>query len=297
MTSKKRRQLPGWLAVCKVQKLDEDQDKSSGVVDDGGARSLSGENSCHSRNQDRSSSQKPSNSATDNLETKLRKFDNKVIKCNSKEERQSQAAAEFQKRMDDFLPEMLFRGTLTYSCHKNDCNALCEDIESNLEGDFLGFDMEWPVTYRPGQQDPTAVVQICTGTKQCYIFHLSSMGCIPPQLNKLLKNNNIKKVGVGIESDLWKLERDYDIQVKTIVNNSMVDLGQFANKVLKASENWSLDGLVRHLFKKKINKNPEVRKSNWSQYPLSETQKMYAATDAYVSYEIYQRLLNLDKNE
>ncbi|XP_033740357.1 Werner syndrome ATP-dependent helicase homolog [Pecten maximus] len=296
MTSRKRRQLPDWMAVCKVQKTDTDQDVpcSSASVND--VAVTSGNSSGNSSNQDENCKKIKTTSSADGADTKFSKFDNTVLKCYSKEERHSLAAAEFQKKMDDFLPEMLFTGTLTYSSHKNDCNALCEEIESSFVGDFIGFDMEWPVTYRPGQQDPTAVVQLCTGPQQCYIFHLSTMECIPPQLNRLLKNSNIKKVGVGIECDLWKLERDYDIQVQPIIKNSMVDLALFANKVLKTTENWSLDGLVRHLFKQKINKNPEIRKSNWSQYPLSETQKMYAATDAYVSYEIYQRLLNLDKN-
>ncbi|XP_021355396.1 Werner syndrome ATP-dependent helicase homolog [Mizuhopecten yessoensis] len=291
MTSRKRRQLPDWLAMCKVQKSDTENE----VLDSAASVNNKAGNSVH---KDENSIQISSTSAQGGPGTKMSKFDNTVSKCNSKEERQCLAAAEFQKRMDDFLPEMLFTGTLTYSSHKNDCNALCEEIESSVTGElnFLGFDMEWPVTYRQGQQDPTAVVQLCTGPERCYLFHLSTMQCIPPQLNRLLKNSNIKKVGVGIESDLWKLERDFDIQVQPIIKNSMVDLALFANSVLKTSENWSLDGLTRHLFKQKINKTPEIRKSDWSRYPLSEAQKKYAATDAYVSYEIYQRLLNLHKN-
>ncbi|XP_060082481.1 bifunctional 3'-5' exonuclease/ATP-dependent helicase WRN-like [Ylistrum balloti] len=296
MTSRKRRQIPDWLAMCKVKKSDTDHDAPGGAASVKNVDETLGGNSGKSGVKNGILENKTS-SAQDRTETEFTKFDNTVPKCNSKEERQSIAAAEFQKRMEDLLPEMIFTGTLTYSSHKNDCNALCDEIESSLVGDVLGFDMEWPVTYRPGQQDPTAVVQLCTGPQRCYIFHLSTMQCIPQQLNRLLKNSKIKKVGVGIESDLWKLERDYDIQVQHIVKNSMVDLAQLANKVLKTSENWSLDGLVRHLFKQKINKNPEIRKSNWSQYPLSEAQKKYAATDAYVSYEIYQKLLNLDQNQ
>lgn len=263
LTGKKRRHLPDWLSICKVQKNDGEE-----VLNRNTANGLGdGED------------------------------DNNPSKGKSKEDRRCSAAAEFQQRLEQYLPEMTFSGKLTYSSNINDCNVLCEMIECEYRdvGGVVGFDMEWPVSYRRGYQDPTAVLQLCTGPDSCYVFHLSTMGCIPPLLNKLLKDENIKKVGVAIGSDLWKLERDYNIQVLSIIKNSMVDLGQFANTVLKTSENWSLDGLVRHLFKHKIDKNPQIRKSNWSHYPLSEEQKKYAATDAYVSYQIYKKLMDISK--
>ena len=46
------------------------------------------------------------------------------------------------------------------------------------------------------------------------------------------------------------------------------------------------------VLKKKISKNPEVRRSKWHVQPLSDAQKIYAATDAYVSLLIYRELEN-----
>lgn len=51
---------------------------------------------------------------------------------------------------------------------------------------------------------------------------------------------------------------------------------------LKCKEMWSLNGLVKHLFGKQLLKDKSVRCSNWEEFPLTEEQKLYAATDAYV---------------
>jgi ribonuclease D len=60
----------------------------------------------------------------------------------------------------------------------------------------------------------------------------------------------------------------------------------FKNKVVGGTENWSLGGLVRNLFHCKINKDPLLRKGDWSKYPLTEEQKCYAATDAFVQVTV-----------
>lgn len=51
---------------------------------------------------------------------------------------------------------------------------------------------------------------------------------------------------------------------------------------LRSTETWSLNGLVKHLFGKQLLKDKSIRCSNWKNYPLTEVQKLYAATDAYV---------------
>lgn len=51
----------------------------------------------------------------------------------------------------------------------------------------------------------------------------------PSGLKRLLEDEAIKKVGVGIEGDHWKLMRDYDIKLK-----GFVELSEVANKKVKA---------------------------------------------------------------
>ena len=50
--------------------------------------------------------------------------------------------------------------------------------------------------------------------------------------------------------------------------------------------------MVKHLFGKQLLKDRSIRCSNWSKFPLTEDQKLYAATDAYVgTKDLFQKLI------
>uniref|UniRef100_A0A671S6E9 DNA 3'-5' helicase n=1 Tax=Sinocyclocheilus anshuiensis TaxID=1608454 RepID=A0A671S6E9_9TELE len=181
--------------------------------------------------------------------------------------------------LEDDLPYLEFGGTVIYSQERHDCSFLSEDLRSGLaSGSAVGFDLEWPPSFTKVKKKKVAVVQLCASEEKCYLFHISSMSGFPPGLKGFLEDENIKKVGVGIEGDKWKLLSDYDIKLKNIV-----ELSDLANKTLRCGEKWSLDGLVKHLLKKQLFKDKRVRCSHWDDFGLTEDQKRYAATDAYVS--------------
>ncbi|KAM5264340.1 bifunctional 3'-5' exonuclease/ATP-dependent helicase WRN [Ctenodactylus gundi] len=190
---------------------------------------------------------------------------------------------------EDDLPFLEFTGSVVYSYEASDCSFLSEDISTSLSaGDVIGFDMEWPPVYDKGKLSKIALIQLCVSESKCYLFHISSMSVFPQGLKMLLENKEIKKAGVGIEGDQWKLLRDFDIKLK-----SFVELTDFANQKLQSTETWSLNGLVKHLFGKQLLKDKSIRCSNWSNFPLSEDQKLYAATDAYAGLIIYRKLESL----
>jgi len=189
--------------------------------------------------------------------------------------------------------EYIFKSTIVYSHESNDCNILCDDLISNLSRDkdcVMGFDTEWPVTYQKGGQPKTALIQLCFDTTKCYLFHVSCMGKFPVMLKKLIEMDHVKKVGLNVEYDIWKLGTDFDIKAKEIVQKSSIELRTMANKKLKSSENWSLEGLARNVLHRRISKDPSVRKCDWTQFPLPETQQRYAATDAVMSLMIFRDL-------
>ncbi|XP_031195365.1 Werner syndrome ATP-dependent helicase isoform X2 [Mastomys coucha] len=191
--------------------------------------------------------------------------------------------------LEDDLPFLEFTGSVVYSYEASDCSFLSEDISMRLsDGDVVGFDMEWPPVYKPGKRSKVAVIQLCVSESKCYLFHISSMSVFPQGLKMLLENKSIKKAGVGIEGDQWKLLRDFDIKLE-----SFVELTDVANEKLKCAETWSLNGLVKHVLGKQLLKDKSIRCSNWSNFPLSDDQKLYAATDAYAGLIIYQKLENL----
>ncbi|XP_043368983.1 Werner syndrome ATP-dependent helicase isoform X7 [Dermochelys coriacea] len=192
--------------------------------------------------------------------------------------------------LENDLPFLEFHGSIVYSYDASDCSFLSEDIRRNLSGgDVIGFDIEWPPSYTKGKIGKVALIQICVSEKKCYLFHISSMSGFPKGLKRLLEDEDVKKVGVGIEGDQWKLMSDFEIKLK-----SFVELADVANEKLKCKEIWSLNGLVKHLFSKQLLKDKCVRCGNWEEFPLSEEQKLYAATDAYAGFLIYQKLENMN---
>ncbi|NXL67499.1 WRN helicase, partial [Chordeiles acutipennis] len=195
--------------------------------------------------------------------------------------------------LEDGLPFLEFRGSVVYSYEASDCSLLSEDIRQGLpDGAAVGFDVEWPPSYTKGRMAKIALIQMCVTEEKCYLFHISSMSGFPKGLKRLLEDETIKKVGVGIEGDQWKLLSDFEIKLK-----SFVELADVANEKLKCKELWSLNGLVKHLFGKQLLKDKSVRCSNWEDFPLNEEQKLYAATDAYAGFIIYQKLKNMNNSD
>ncbi|KAL7988526.1 hypothetical protein Chor_007445 [Crotalus horridus] len=185
--------------------------------------------------------------------------------------------------LEDNLPFLEYNGSIIYSYNNNDCSLLSEDILITLPvGAVLGFDIEWPAIYAKGKEGKVALVQLCESETKCYLFHISSMTSFPVGLKRLLEDNAIRKAGVGIEGDKWKLMRDFEIKL---------------DNLLKCKEIWSLNGLVKHLFHKQLVKDKLVRCGNWECFPLTEEQKLYAATDAYAGFVIYQNLINLNNDK
>ncbi|KAM6076885.1 bifunctional 3'-5' exonuclease/ATP-dependent helicase WRN isoform 3-T4 [Chlamydotis macqueenii] len=195
--------------------------------------------------------------------------------------------------LEDGLPFLEFCGSLVYSYESSDCSLISEDIRQSLsDGAAVGFDIEWPPSYTKGKMAKIAVIQICVAEEKCYLFHISSMAGFPKGLKRLLEDETIKKVGVGIEGDQWKLMSDFEVKLK-----SFVELADVANEKLRCKEIWSLNGLVKHLFGKQLLKDKSVRCSNWEEFPLNEEQKLYAATDAYAGLIIYQKLKSMSNSD
>ncbi|KAM9030389.1 bifunctional 3'-5' exonuclease/ATP-dependent helicase WRN isoform 1-T1 [Ara ararauna] len=195
--------------------------------------------------------------------------------------------------LEDGLPFLEFCGSVVYSYEVSDCSLLSEDIRQSLsDGAAVGFDIEWPPSYTKGKIAKIAVIQICVSEEKCYLFHVSSMSGFPKGLKRLLEDETIKKVGVGVEGDQWKLMSDFEIKLK-----SFVELADIANEKLRCKEIWSLNGLVKHLFGKQLLKDKSVRCSNWKEFPLNEEQKLYAATDAYAGFIIYEKLKNMNNSD
>ncbi|KAK2582974.1 hypothetical protein KPH14_009026 [Odynerus spinipes] len=191
----------------------------------------------------------------------------RFLSSTCKEDTEQKAAVKREPHISS-LPEILFTGKINYASNFYDCAMICDDIIQEIEqhkDDIvpIGFDLEWPFSFQTGS-GKTALAQICHNESVCHLLHVYSLDKLPAAFVVLLTHPKVRLVGVNIKNDIWKLGRDFKhFPAKKVVEENCIDC------------------------EKKINKNPKVRRSKWHIQPLSEAQKIYAATDAYVSLLTY----------
>ncbi|CAL5203628.1 unnamed protein product [Lathyrus oleraceus] len=189
------------------------------------------------------------------------------------------------------LPVMKFCGKIMYSRTFNDVEKavtkflkIIEEKKREMMQIAIGFDIEWKPTFRKGvPPGKVAVMQICCDTSQCLVLHLIHSG-IPQNLQLLLEDSTVLKVGAGIGGDATKVSRDYDISLKGVE-----DLSFHANQKLGGGPHkWGLASLTEKLLSKQLKKPSKIRMGNWETPILSKEQLEYAATDAFASWFLYQ---------
>lgn len=147
---------------------------------------------------------------------------------------------------------------------------------------ILGFDTETRPCFRKGAGYMVSLVQLC-GKKCAYLFRLDYCGGVPV-LFSLFENPNILKVGVAVKDDV------HHLKVRAPFDDAgFVD----ASKYTRAAriENTGLRALTAHFLGGRISKAAQV--SNWAAKVLSPQQIVYAATDAWVSRELFLKLQKL----
>lgn len=144
---------------------------------------------------------------------------------------------------------------------------------------ILGFDTETKPTFGRGLARPPALIQLATAADVILV-----------QLNRfpfnqecaaLLADPDIVKAGVGIRDDLGALAKIFPFEPA-----GAIDLGKMAEK--RGLPNHGLRTLAASLFGWRIAKGAQC--SNWDARILAPNQIAYAATDAWISREIYLEL-------
>ncbi|KAJ3154054.1 hypothetical protein HDU86_004979 [Geranomyces michiganensis] len=147
--------------------------------------------------------------------------------------------------------------------------------------------MEWAVTFRAGYQPTTALIQVCNDR---HIVRKSLEKALydavfPEELRSMLEDTSITKLGRNIKGDALKLYRDFGIMME-----GSLDIASIAREVMPGfRKNPSLKVLVEQVLNKALDKGP-VRTGNWEATKLSPQQIVYAATDVWAGYRIYQVL-------
>ncbi len=164
-----------------------------------------------------------------------------------------------------------------------DKETLLSAIAALQEERVLGFDTETKPSFRKGQLNDPALVQIA-GEEIVYLVQLLHVP-FDDALASLLANPDILKVGVSIFEDMRELQKLHSFEP-----GGIVDLGNVART--HNIETQGLRNLAANFFDYRITKGPQC--SNWSAQVLSERQISYAATDAWIGRKVFMRMQELD---
>jgi len=150
----------------------------------------------------------------------------------------------------------------------------------------LGFDTETRPTFTPDQHSSgTALLQL-SGSGKAFLFQLTKIG-LPRPLAAILANPSIVKVGAATHDDVRGLQKITPFSPKGFVDlQSIVAEYGIRDKSVKK--------MTAIILGVKISKAQQL--SNWEADHLSESQRRYAATDAWVCREMYYKLMASDKN-
>ncbi len=150
---------------------------------------------------------------------------------------------------------------------------------------FLGFDTETKPAFKKGQKNEVALLQLASSEK-AFLFRLNKIK-LDGAIRRILSDSSIIKIGVAIKDDLNALKRK-----STFEPQSFVELQEMVKKY--GIQSFSLQKLSAIVLGVRISKSKRL--SNWEADLLSEAQLKYAATDAWVALEVYNRLINSASN-
>lgn len=143
----------------------------------------------------------------------------------------------------------------------------------------VGVDTETRPVFRKGVRHKVALLQVAS-PDICFLFRLSMIG-LPPSLVAFLEDPNMLKVGLSLKDDLSSLRQRQDFTPA-----GFLDLQPYVKEM--GISDMSLQKLYANVFGMRISKSAQC--SNWEAETLSETQKRYAATDAYTCLQLYKEL-------
>ncbi len=151
---------------------------------------------------------------------------------------------------------------------------------------IIGFDTESRPCFSANQPHYGVSLLQLSGQDKAYLFRIKKLG-IPKRLCKILANPDILKIGAAVSDDVRGLKRNTGFEAK-----AFVDLQKLVWEY--GIKDKSVKKMAAIILGVKISKTQQL--SNWEAETLSEAQKMYAATDAWVCREMYIKLLRSEKH-
>jgi ribonuclease D len=174
------------------------------------------------------------------------------------------------------MPLIQFEGEIMLVESKEDYMASIEYLSKQT---ILGFDTETKPAFKKGVVYEVALLQLAT-EERAFLFRLNKIG-LPNGLKGILENPSIHKIGVAIRDDIKGLQK-----LNNFKPGGFIELQEMVKNY--GIQDFSLKKLSAIVLGYRISKSQRV--TNWEAPDLTEAQQIYAATDAWISHQIYQSL-------
>ena len=190
-----------------------------------------------------------------------------------------------KKTIADF-PRVIFPGKIV---------VVLSEVEAERAVDYLlaqpvlGFDTETRPSFKKGVHHKCSLLQVSTADC-CFLFRLNYIG-LCAAVKRLLEDTTVTKVGLAWSNDAHGLHELGEFKMGTFV-----DLQDMARQI--GIEDQSLMKLYANVFGERISKREQL--TNWERDVLEDSQKRYAAIDAWACLRLYiefKRMLEHDDYE
>lgn len=175
------------------------------------------------------------------------------------------------------LPSARFDGRIVIIDREEQVEKMCGDLAAQR---IIGFDTETRPSFKAGITNKVALLQLSTH-ERCYLIRLCRTK-LHNRLLKILSDPNIVKIGADVAGDLRSLHT-----LRHFSERGFVDLQQMV--AYWGIEEKSLRKMSAIVLGHRVSK--AQRLSNWEASTLTPQQQMYAATDAWVCINIYEKLM------
>ena len=147
----------------------------------------------------------------------------------------------------------------------------------------VGFDTESRPNFSKHSNHKVSLIQLAV-PDDVFLFRINKTG-FHPELIDLFEDPSIAKVGVSIHDDISRLRALSDFSPE-----NFIELQNLTDTY--GIESNSLRKLSAIVLGYRISKAQQL--SNWEASQLTESQLIYAATDAWASLEIYRKLIMMN---
>ena len=183
---------------------------------------------------------------------------------------------EISKEELEAMPIKAYEGNVVLIDHYSIVDSAAALI---IKESIIGVDCESKPSFKKGEHHSVSLIQIAT-SDHVFLFRINKSG-FSSSLIEILENKEIIKAGIDLHHDMVNLQK-----IKEFSPKSIVDLNALAKE--KGFLNTGAKKLSALLLGFRISKRMQT--TNWEAAVLNEKQIKYAATDAWISREVYLKL-------